>query len=164
MTPSTHNIEELNSTTLVNIAREVAMNIFEIETILKRYKLDERAWERLKRLPYFDQVLRSAQEEWDSAFNTQERVKVKSAAMIEMWLDHASTLLHADKESTREKTELAKFIARLGSMGMNDAQIQGGAGERISVVINLGSDQLKFEKDITPRVIEHDSNDASRSD
>lgn len=143
---------------LVKLSREIAMNIFDIETILERYKVDENTWEFIQYHPRFIQLLQNAITEWESALNTEERVKVKSATMIELWLAHASTLLHRDTEDTGKKTELAKFIARLANMGLGNAQVQGG-GERLSIVINLGSDQLKIEKDITPRVIEHDNSE-----
>lgn len=144
---------------LVTLSREIAMNVFKLEDILERHNVDEKTWDFIQSHPRFTQLLQNAVVEWESALNTEERVKVKSATMIELWLTHASALLHSQDEDTGKKTELAKFIARLANMGVPNTQVNGG-GERLSVIINLGSDQLKIEKDITPRVIEHDSSEA----
>jgi hypothetical protein len=155
-----HLYANIDDTTLVKLAREVAMNIFDIETILTRYKIDQETWLWVQEHPRFAQLLTSAIEEWESALNTKERVKVKASSMIELWLAHANELLHNTNEDTGKKTELAKFVARLADLGVTNTQIQGNTGERLSVIINLGSDQLKIEKDITPKVIEHDSSQA----
>ncbi len=145
---------------LVVLSREIAMNIFKLDDVLERHGVDENTWEFIQNHPRFIQLLQNAVVEWEAATNTEERVKIKSATMIELWLSHASKLLHDHNEDTGKKTELAKFVARLANMGVPNAQINGG-GERLSVVINLGQDQqLKIEKDISPRVIEHDSSEA----
>lgn len=155
---TTNNIVDDN--TLVALSREIAMNVFKLEDILDRHNIDDNTWDFIKNHPRFTQLLHNAVVEWESALNTEDRVKVKSATMIELWLSHASSLLHSKTEDTGKKTELAKFIARLANMGLTNTQVQNGNSERLSITINLGADQLKIEKNITPKVIEHDSSEA----
>lgn len=153
--PSTTN-NIIDDNTLVALSREIAMNVFKIEDILDRHNIDDNAWDFIKNHPRFTQLLHNAVVEWESALNTEDRVKVKSATMIELWLSHASSLLHSKTEDTGKKTELAKLICKLANLGFSGAQVQGGASERLSITINLGADQLKIEKDISPKTIEYE--------
>lgn len=142
---------------LVKLSREIAMDISGLDDILKRHAIDGETWGKIQHSHRFNQLLRNAVEEWESAGNTVERVKIKSATMIELWLEHANGLLHKETESLAGKTELAKFVARLGDMGLNGTRVAGDVGEKFSITINLGADQqLKFEKALPVRVIDHE--------
>lgn len=141
--------------TLVKLAREIAMDIHPIETILENYKISPAQWEKISTNPYFTRVLTAEIANWNAAINTQERVKVKAAAMVEEWLPEAHTRLHDPAEVLSSKTELAKLVARLADIGVNGVGVNGAGGERFSVTINMGADaSLKFEKTVTPQVIE----------
>jgi hypothetical protein len=62
--------------------------------------------------------------------------------------------MHDRAESLAAKTELAKLISRIAGVGLNDASV-AGVGEGVKITINLGQDaNLKFEKVVTPKVIE----------
>jgi hypothetical protein len=142
---------------LVKLSREIAMDVNSVADILKRYAIGDEQWDKIQNSARFAQLLRNAVEEWESALNTHERVKIKSATMIEVWLEHANSLLHKETESITGKTELAKFIGRLADMGLTNAKVDGAMGEKFSITINLGADQtLKFEKQLPPKVIEHE--------
>jgi len=143
--------------TLVKLARELAIDHYDIETILKRHQITDEAWEGIKATPRFTQLLTSEIEAWQSALNTNERVKLKAAAVIEEWLEEATTSLHNKNETLPAKTEVAKLVARLAGMGISNIGVEGGSGDRFSVTINLGSDQkLTFEKQLQAPFIEAD--------
>jgi hypothetical protein len=143
--------------TLLRLAREIAWAIHPLEAILKVHDLSMETWETIKNLPRFQRYLESEMVAWHTAGNAHERVKVKTAVMLEEWLPELHARMHDQRELLSAKIEAGKLVARLAGMGLEKAGINGGEGERFSVTINLGADnQLKFEKQATPKVIEAD--------
>jgi hypothetical protein len=146
------------STDLVSLAREIAMNHSPLHEILGRYNISEKQWNVIKSTPVFRDYLEQQTSEWNSVANTNERIKYKSAALLELWLEEANTRLHDDRQQLAPKVELAKFIGRLAGMGITGANINdAGGGSKLTVTINLGSDsKLTFEKEMAPKVLEHE--------
>jgi hypothetical protein len=142
---------------LVKLARELAMDIQPLETILKLYSIDDEAWEKLKLNGKFQNLLFSEAEAWNGALNTHERVKLKAASMLEEFLPELNNRLHDQDEALPAKIEGAKMVARIAGMGER-SDVGGSGGERFTVTINLGEDSklLTFEKQLPAKVIEHD--------
>ncbi|TXH19342.1 MAG: hypothetical protein E6R03_00615 [Hyphomicrobiaceae bacterium] len=141
---------------LVKLAREIAMDILPLETILKNHAISNDRWEELQRNGKFKFLLESECEAWNTALNTHERVKLKAAAMIEEWLPELNNRLHDHDEALPAKIEGAKMLTRVAGMGL-PGQVEGGTPERFTVTINLGPQvaPVTIEKDVTPRTIEH---------
>ncbi len=145
----------ITDVTLLKLARELAMEIHPIETILSTHKVSRDQWEEIQRLPRFQAILTSELAAWHGATNTPERVKVKAAAMIEEWLPELYSRMHDRQETLNSKVEAGKLVRDLA--GFVKGSVGGeGLGEKFSVTINLGADaQLTFEKSaVTPKVIE----------
>lgn len=139
---------------LLKLAREIAADINDLETILKHYSIDAYRWESVRNNARFQQLLSNAIEEWNAAGNTHERVKLKAAVMIETVLPELHKRLIDNKEHLGQQVEGLKWLRDLAGLGPR-AGAGAQAGERFSVTINLGADQkVKIEKDITPPVIE----------
>jgi len=154
MAQNTVPVKNFDEATLVKLARELAMGIHEVETILETNQIDQNTWEVIQNHPRFKQFLETEMSNWGSALNTQERVKLKAAAMIEEWLPEAFARMSDRGESLSAKTELGKLVRDLAGFTKNGVGVEG-VGERFSVTINLGADsQIKFEKEIAPKVIE----------
>lgn len=135
---------------LIKIAREIAIDHYSVEDILKRYDIDAKLWDEISHNKRFQDVLRSEIAAWQSASNTKERVELKASAMIEEWLPEAYARMHDEKDTLSAKVELAKLIARIGNLGDTKNDI-AGMGEKFSVTINLGADsKLNFEKEGLP--------------
>lgn len=130
------------------------MEIQDVDKILEVHKVSAEEFERIRRTPRFLQYLDGAIQEWNSALNTHERVKIKAAYLLEEWLAELNARLHDKAESLAAKIEGGKFAARLAGMGLAGANVEGAAGEHISVTINLGNDRLLFEKTATQKTIE----------
>jgi hypothetical protein len=140
-------------TVLLRLAREIAIDLFPIETILANNKIDQTQFERIKTDPRFLKLVESEVMAWNAAANTHERTKLKAGALIEEFLPEAHGRLHDGKEPLSAKTELLKALARIANMGNERGQGEAGAGERFTVTINLGADQkLEFSKSVTPKV------------
>lgn len=154
MAQSTRVSQAISEVTFVKLAREVALGIQSIETILESNKIDQNTWEIIQTHPRFLQVLETESSAWNSALNTHERVKLKSAAMIEEWLPEAYLKLHDQNETLNSKTELGKLIRDLAGFAKQGVGVEA-VGEKFSVTINLGADnQLKFEKSAGPVTID----------
>jgi hypothetical protein len=139
---------------IVRLAREIATNLYDIETILKTSGINQDQFEVIKKDPRFQRLLESEIAAWNSAENTLERTKLKAGMLIEEWLPEANALIHDKKELLSGKTEIVKTLARIAGMGERTA-VEGGGGERLTVTINLGADhKLSFEKEVTPKVID----------
>lgn len=141
---------------LVKLAREIAMDIQPLETILKQHGISPEKWEELQRNGKFQILLTSESEAWGTALNTHERVKLKAAAMLEEWLPELNNRLHDPDEALPAKIEGGKMIAKIAGMGA-PGQVEGAGPERFTVTINLGPQvaPIQIEKDITPVTIEH---------
>lgn len=142
-----------NEVTMLKLAREIAMDIQPVEDILKRLDVSDDQWEEIQQNPRFKSYLRGAVEEWQSATNTAERVKLKSMSFVEEALPEFYARAHDPKEPLSAKIEVLKTVAKFAGVG---GQVDGAvSGEKLTVTINLGSDnQLRIERDITPQVIE----------
>lgn len=151
------NAKEFNDLTFVKLARELAMGIAPLETILSSNHVTLDVWETIQTHPRFLQYLETEMSNWESALNVNERVKLKSAAMMEEWLPEAYARMTDPAENLNAKTELAKLVTKLAGMGLTNANVDGGGGEKISININLGNDKITFEKDITRQIIEADA-------
>lgn len=135
---------------LVQLAREIAMDIRDIETVLKDHGITPERFEKLKSMPRFRALVESEMVAWNGSLNTQERLKLKSASMLEEWLPELNARIHDPKETLTSKLEGGKLIARLAGAGLNGFNVESGGGERFSVTINLGGDsKLTFNKEVT---------------
>jgi hypothetical protein len=143
----------LEDSHMIAVAREIAMDIQPLETILERHGVSAASWEHIRRNPRFAGYLNEAVATWHSALNAPERIKVKSLAAIEDWLLEAYGMLHSGDFTLKDKTELAKLIARLAGVGEKASELQ--TGEKISITINMGDDTLRAEK-INIKTIEHE--------
>lgn len=140
----------------VKLAREIAMDIHPIETILKQYSIDDATWLQLQSNPKFAQLVASQTEEWNGATNTHERVRAKSAAMLEEWLPELNNRMHDPEVAMPAKIEAGKMLGRMAGIGAADG-VAGTGGERFTVTINLGEDhKLKFDAQLPAKVIDHD--------
>lgn len=139
--------------TIVKLAREIAMDLRQIEDIVESLGISSPEWDAIQALPLFQDRVRTATEEWQSGMNTSERVRMKSLAFVEEALPEFFARAHDPKEGLAAKTEVLKTISKFAGIG---GSVDGaGSGERMVVTINLGADhQLKVEKNVTPQVIE----------
>lgn len=141
---------------LLVIAREVAMDIFDIEQILQFTNTLPEEYDRIRDLPRFQAYLKSEMENWNSALNTHERVKIKAASQMEFALPELNARLHDASEPLVAKVKVAELISKLAGMGVTNANLVGETGSRFTVTINLGArEKLQYsEKIVGDQVIE----------
>jgi hypothetical protein len=145
---------------LVKLAREIAMDIHPLPTILERYAISDETWAQLQSNSKFQALLGSEVEAWSTALNTHERVKLKSASMLEEWLPTLNTRMTSAEEALPAVIEAGKMLARIAGLGMPGDVNVGGMGERFVINISMGpqAEPVSFAKDVTvtPQVIDGD--------
>lgn len=142
-------------TLLIRVAREIAIDFKDLETILKHHQLSPKEFDKIKKDPRFLRILEGEILAWNAATNTHERTKLKAAALVEEWLVEANARINDPGEHLSAKTELVKLLTRIAGMGVENATVNGAGGERFVVNINLGEGRnLTFAKEVTPKVID----------
>lgn len=137
---------------LIRVAREIAVDHYEIPEILKRYSVSDETWRQMQANPRFQNLLHEEIVSWQSATNTAERTKLKAQAMIEEFLPEANAQLHMKDNALNHKVELGKLIASIAGMGQR-AGDTAAVGEKFSVTINIGEGrEVRLEKSVTPEV------------
>ena len=121
---------------LAALAREIAMDIFDLDKILEIHKLSFAEWERIAAMPRFQSMLADMLLEWRTATNTKERLRVRAQTGIETHLDQLINELSDPSIPLTQRVEAYKFLARLGEL---DGQIQGGSGGTgFHINLNIG--------------------------
>lgn len=140
---------------IVKLAREIAMDLRPLKDILEHHKVGVQEFETLKRHPYFARVLAAEVEAWQSAVNTGERVKLKSAAMMEELLPDLYRRIVAPKEDLMKVVKGAELVAKLANLG-NEAK-ETGPGDKVVIHIDMGqAGKVQVAKQVTPQVIDHE--------
>lgn len=132
--------EENLDTVMRNVARDVGMDLYELDVILKNNNVKVADFLRWKDHPTFIKYIKSERAEWAAATNTTERTKLKAGIVMEMFMETAHTNLNDVKLALRDRIELSKVVARIA--GLTDrpaAQIPGSGGAggfRLQIVVN----------------------------
>lgn len=149
----------LEETRLVKLAREIAMDLHPLEKILEVHAVSKEDFERLKVTPYFCRLLGAEIGAWQTAGNTQERVKLKAGAMIEEFLPGLYARMIDPKEDLMKAVKAAELATKLAGLGVSEARTID-PNDRISITINLGEDSKLVYRPVPPEVtqtIEHQS-------
>lgn len=138
---------------LQRVARAIAMDIDELDTILRNESLSPEQMQSILGMDYFRKLLAQEQAAWNAIENTEDRIRFKSLAIVEQSLDEFYARMHDKDESLLHKTDALKTIAKFAGVGVT---IDGGSAERFSVTINLGADHTMKLNAAIP-TIEHES-------
>jgi hypothetical protein len=139
---------------LLSLTRDIAQDILPLEEILKLNGVTASRFAIIQTLPRYKSMLHQARLEWATAKNSSERVRLKTAIMIEDALPELHSRLHDRTELLASKVRLAEFLGKLSGI-TEKANASGPAAETFKVVINLGEDRkLEIEKQIPMKTIE----------
>jgi hypothetical protein len=129
---------------IIKLAREVGIDHYPIADILARYNISEAEWEALQEYPRFQELVEIERQNWNSALNTNGRIKLKSATLIEEWMEEGHRLLHASGESMNSKVELIKLLGKFSGLD-TPAQMQGEMAGRVTINIKIGDTVHAFD-------------------
>lgn len=135
---------------LRKLARELAMRILPLEDILSLHQLSMSDLERLEGWPSFMKMLAEETEVWQSALNTKQRVEIKTWSMLEEALPAINEYIHSPNFNDNAKVALIGVMQKQVGIGVKESSTAGTSGEKISITINTGSQELKLEREIAP--------------
>ena len=145
---------------VVRLAREIAMDIQPLNKILEQYAISNETWSELQRNSRFRMILACEAEAWSTAMNVHERVKVKSAAMLEEFLPELYARMNDREQAFPAVIEAGKMLAKMAGIGNERGDATAAIGERFVINISMGPQvaPVEFTKDVTPQVtIEHEA-------
>lgn len=131
---------ELFAVDFAALAREIAMDIFDIDQILDVHRLSDEEWQRISAHPKFIAMLREMTADWNSAGNTKERVRLKAATGLESVLEIYIRDVMDTAIPLNQRVEAGKFLARLGELDGQQVLGQGG-GAGVTINIQTARDQ-----------------------
>lgn len=138
---------------LAKLAREIAMDIRELDKVLETYKLSKEQYDWLaNHHEFFKQALHVSTIEWSSALTTPERVRLESAAILEDALPRLGARMVNQAEGLPGVVEAAKLFAKLAGLGEKEVGDRS-PGEKFQININLGGDdKLVYKSKETPAI------------
>ncbi len=128
---------------MLKVARDVAMDIYPLQDILKNNDVTVSEFQRWATHPQFIKYLQSEKEAWSAASNTAERTKLKAGIVMEMFMDEAHHSLHDKKIPLNQRVELTKVLSRLAGFGVTGASggaASGPGGFRLQINIGPGNE------------------------
>jgi hypothetical protein len=130
---------------VVKLAREIAIDHYPIAEVLARYQIDEDTWDALNEWPRFTELVAFEKQQWHGALNTNARVRLKSATLIEEWMEEGDRYLHDKETSLNSKVELIKLLGKFAQLDAPAAAEAATAGGRITININMGTAQVAYK-------------------
>jgi hypothetical protein len=130
------------------LAREIAMDILPLQQILELHRLTDEEWAKIQANKNFQATVAQLVQEWNSAANVRERVKVKAATGLESNLEQYVLEISDTSIPLIQRVEAGKFLARLGELdGLRDNS--GGGGDAFHITLNIG--ELRKQIDVKPQ-------------
>ena len=138
---------------VARLAREVVMAIRPIQRILEDLRLTPAHFIAIQNLGYYCRVVEEFSMEWNKITNTQERLKLISAVMLEEGMPRLGSHMIDKNVSPAVAVDTGKFFAKMAGVGEGVRQDQlGPTAEKFTITINLGEDtKLQFTKDVSPQ-------------
>jgi hypothetical protein len=140
-------LPELSAAQLAALAREVVMEIRELRDILPTFGITPAQYARLAEHPTYKRIHDAIAIDWHGATNTERRIKISAAAILENSLPMLGARIGAVKEPLREAIEGAKLFARMA--GVTYSEPETAREGKFVINIDLGADsKLRFEKEV----------------
>lgn len=125
---------------MVALARDLAINILPLGTILTNHKLSNAQYEFLSaHNEFFKHALQQLASEWQGIRSTTERLRHEALAALEEQLPSIAGRMGKQSEKLIDAVEAAKLFARIANVDGGTAGRDAG-GERFTISIDLGAD------------------------
>jgi hypothetical protein len=151
------------------VAREIALDIQEMPTILEQYQVDDFEWEQMAHSDRFKAMLKQEREAWAGSLAVEERYRLKTLVVLEENLPLMNEMLNSNSIPANVRADIFKTLGKHGGVERSggDAKTAVGGSEGFTLNINFGTRSVQV-RDVTPSgkeiegvTIEHDgSNDS----
>lgn len=122
----------------VKLAWEVVAKIHPLPDILRRWSLSYEDFKKKLRDPLFRSIITETKKLWNSELNTKERIRVKSQLLVEDSMLEIYQIVCDKEKSPQARVDAFEKLMKLGDLSEKD-KTQAGAGERVTININLGN-------------------------
>ena len=124
---------------LAKLARERVMNAKPLDVLLNVFELTPKQFAEIEANPTYQRILEQYNIEWNSALNTHDRVKLRSAAWIEDNLDILGTRMVDATTPLTSSVEVGKFFAKMAGIG--EKKDETPSMEKFIININMGENK-----------------------
>lgn len=121
---------------LRSLAIDIVRNMREVPEVLSTAGISPEEYSKLAETSFFKEMLQQAAIEWEGAENTPDRIKLKSAVLVEQALPELFGTLTDKSEALSGRVELFKTMAKLGGLG-NAPVTQASEGQVFRLEINF---------------------------
>ena len=130
---------------VIKLAREVAIDHYPLNEVLDRYGVSTEDWEALQEWPRFQELLAYEKQQWHGALNTNQRVRLKSATLIEEFMEKGDAYLHDKETSFNSKIEFVKLLGKFAGLDAPVPTTGPAVGGRVTININMGSKEVAYD-------------------
>jgi hypothetical protein len=124
----------------VGLARDLVMNLYDRDFILKKHGITEAVCKRLEANEYFQKLTEQLAIEWNTPKSAQERLALHTAIGLEVVLPDAIARVSNRTEPLAGVAQMVKVLADIAGANQAAKQKQQGApGEKFQITINLGA-------------------------
>lgn len=132
-----------NLNKVAGLVRDVAQEMYDLPTILKKHELTDKQYATLEANEFFKRALEQFTLDWNTAANTQKRLALEAAIALEDALPTVAARASKTNEPLADVVSLVKVLAEIaGSIGTKAANQPQGPTEKFKIIINLGADTL----------------------
>lgn len=133
--------------------RDLAQNLYDEDTVLKKHGVSPEQYARLKNNEFFKRALEATALEWNAPQNTKRRLALESAIAIEDSLPDVVARMRVKNEPLTGVVALLKVLGEIaGVAGQGQAQQPQAVGEKFKITINLGGDVT--QREATPNLVQ----------
>ena len=131
------------------LAVELACQISSLPDILKRYRLTRGDLKVKLKDPTFRKMVVESKRAWHSDLSVKERVRLKASVLVEDSILAVYNILHDSENPSASRLDAFKQLARVADVDAPGKSTME-AGEKFTVVINLGDEKLVIDGDPQP--------------
>lgn len=134
-----HGAENAISQTDGRIAWEIAAEISDVPTICARYALSLSDFRVKLRDPMFRMAIKEAKALWKSDLNVQQRIRLKSAFLVEDSILDIFAIIKNEQMPAASKLEAFEKLMKVADMAPKTKGADGAVAAGFKVVIQMGN-------------------------
>jgi hypothetical protein len=124
----------------VALARDLAMNLYDRDFILKKHALSEEQCKTLEANEYFRSLLDTMCKEWNAPRTAQERLALHTSVGLETVLPAAIARVSSNTEPLAGVAQMVKVLAEIsGANAAGRGNKPATPQEKFNITINLGA-------------------------
>lgn len=129
----------------ISLARDLALNMYELPVILKKHGISDTQYATLKTNTYFAKLVEQMALDWNGSKSAQERLALQAAVGLETVLPEAIARVKNKNELLTGVSQMVKVLADIAGAN-NHNKAPSAPSEKFTITINLGADREVYDK------------------